>query len=418
VESDSTANDVFYQVLWPSGVEGGPYSLQSVKIQTFNHPDYLQGSFVRFFVQPYVKDGQIAGGGIGHFSKVGDNSFVPVDLLSLQAATLYAHFEHLHQLDEQMGVSGQLNWPLNVGLNSKVAGTVGLVLNNALYDGRLDTLFFVPYSNDRLPLTFNAGIVAHEHFHKIFQVYVLGGRSRSGLLDCAEGEVEGEVSQMHNLSYQSSSYESSSYESSSYEPIYNLSFGPISTQSSDALDIATYNDFVLRGLNEGLADFWGWLYSGESAYFGRSLNEAENNRRRLDLGVDRLPGAGFWQLGLQSFSQNNNSAAMRTHFAYELGTYYARFLYSLVNDSDLSLDPDTLAKAVVSTLPLLRRSLVVAAQEKQIISIDTFPKALMAKLPNVSLATCRKFSSFLGGGSASIGGDHTELGSACLGKLK
>lgn len=87
-----------------------------------------------------------------------------------------------------------------------------------------------------------------------------------------------------------------------------------------------FNQVLLRSMNEGFADFWGWSYSRDERFIARSLGEAEYQARRLDGPSDPLPDAAT----IRSKVESRANEREQVMFAYRNGTRYSRFLRSLV----------------------------------------------------------------------------------------
>ncbi len=275
------------------------YELQTVKLTTFREPEKLRGDAATILVDPSVEAGALMlKEPIGRFVKEG-SVWTPADFATLQATTLYAHAERLLEIDRSLGLKSWMPGPERIAIQSRIVDSPEssfLVFNNAIFDGRLDALFIVPYDRAELPISLNAGVIGHEHFHRIFQSGVL--KSGRGLGGMAE----------HSCAVHTTV----------------LAIKP--EVASHLVSAKELNQVVLRSMNEGLADFWGWAYSMDDGFIGRSLGEAEEQARRLDRRA--LPLLTKEEIRAQLV--NRKSDRERTMLAYRFGTYYSRFLRSLV----------------------------------------------------------------------------------------
>ncbi len=117
----------------------------------------------------------------------------------------------------------------------------------------LDVIGLLPYTLDGVPFAVNHGIVAHEHFHAHFQKQVINP------LQIAEG--------IHVVS-----------------ALENLFYGALDVASAGALNSADgaieepkyFNDIVMRGWNEGLADLYAALYTGQANFFTAAFPQSPN----------------------------------------------------------------------------------------------------------------------------------------------
>ena len=176
----------------------------------------------------------------------------------------------------------------------------GLSHDNAFYLGTANTFIFVPYTKQGLPVMVNAGVVAHEHFHSLFQGLVLDKvhtpQRLTGLFN--PHEWAGRLGQINAK-------------------------GEIEVTARDQ-----YQAVMIRGLNEGLADVWAWIYTNDSVFVGRSLPEFKK-MRDLDIKDGKL----FSESSLKEFNALNGFASGATLTrSYELGMQYARLIKSFVLD--------------------------------------------------------------------------------------
>lgn len=330
-ESESSENQV-YRLPWPSG--SGKYELQDIVLQTFTEPQKLRGQVAEIIVDPRVTSGQLIGEEpIGRWTETNVNGVlrrIPSDFVTLQAAVLYAHHEKLNLIDRSLGLFPYLKGPSKIGLLSRLSDgfSTQLILNNAIFDGRLDVLFVVPFTGPELPISMNAGIIAHEHFHRLFQAVVL--RRLQAM------PIQGiEIQQEHACAgAKASAEEASGTEASPTEAVAGL---PLEDQ---LVPLKIWNQTVLRGVNEGLADFWGWSYANDDFFVGRSLGEQEDSARRLDRKPSKLPSQVAFRNMLITIGSSGRpvlkSESGRVAASYRLGTEYGRLLRTLVDAVEAS----------------------------------------------------------------------------------
>lgn len=372
----------------------GQVSLQTIELKTFTNPREFSGEAARILVQPTESGGKLsAEKPVGRYVRATDGTIIPADYITLQAVAAYAHQERLREMDLAAGLEDLLNWPLSVGLEVKVLDRGESVENNAIFDGRLDALLIVPYSQGRLPIAFNGGILAHEHFHFIFQKAVLDPLKQTSSHACSAG-----VAPYHR------------FEDHIFDAGQQPAGGSTSTptpQTQNVLEAAgqqippdVYNTFVLRGLNEGLADFWGWIYSGDSSFISRSL-PFEDLLRRMDSEPYRLRDEKALRESLVDVTRTDKIVReeVRVSRAYSLGTQYARFLKQTVetlksengmSDIDAKM---TVARSIIASLP------AISAQSQRIFNAGYLPpnfilKSLILNLPTLNQKACDAIERF------------------------
>lgn len=330
-DNKSSENQV-YRLPWPSG--SGRYELQDIVLQTFTEPRKLRGQVAEIIVDPRVTGGQLIGEEpIGRWTETkvdGVLKRVPSDFVTLQAAVLYAHHEKLNLIDRSLGLFPYLKGPSKIGLLSRLSDgfSTQLILNNAIFDGRLDVLFVVPFTGPELPISLNAGVIAHEHFHRLFQAVVIR-RLQAMPLQVAVNIDD----------YSCQGAKVSATEEAPAEALGGL---PIENQ---LVPLKIWNQTVLRGVNEGLADFWGWSYSNDDFFVGRSLGEQEDSVRRLDRRPSKMPSQVAFRNMLITIGSSGRpvlkSESGRVAAAYRLGTEYARVLRTFVDAVEASgVDPE------------------------------------------------------------------------------
>lgn len=332
-----------FRLPWPDGA--GAYRLQDITLSTFHSPERLEGDAAQIIVDPRVSGRGVVGEvPIGRWVRE-SGKMIPADFVTLQGAVIYAHTEKLIDIDKSLGVASSLNGRSRIGLLARLSETPysPLIYNNAIFDGRIDTLFFVPFDGKELPIAFNAGIIAHEHFHRLFNAIVVQSVQRELSTRVAPEEV------LAQLGFESAA-QHDHHRCTSAKP---LSAGDISddligslmkqTVADDTPEEDTmiprkvWNQTLLRGLNEGLADYWGWAYARDEEFVGRSLGKAENENRRLDRQVFGFPTRLAFRNSLITITRSGaptlKSETGRVSSAYRLGTEYARVLRGLADVS-------------------------------------------------------------------------------------
>jgi hypothetical protein len=316
-----------YRVLLPSHSDQGGYRLAIVDLFTLVDLEFLKGSAALFLLDPQIRSGTLTGA-YPHIQYFRDAQGVITakDQLSLQLLSTYAHMEKLQALDAEVGAQGVLSYPRTIAINLRSrpnADTEGNT-NNAFYTSQYDALVLRAYTKEGLPFMANAGVLAHEHFHALFQKLVTEPLMQKNIFLSAASLHEREVR-----------------EGARGRSVREL-----------------YHRTLLRGINEGFADLWGWIYSGDDAFVGRSL-PAEDARRRLDVQAlwsgpkDRLANAIE-----KGFDENQ-----LVHLSYFYGTQLARVLrqfsqeYAVRRKKPLGEVRKQMAHWLIESLPALRHQI-------------------------------------------------------------
>lgn len=236
-----------------SGTAETNYSLKVVTLENVYSTTELQGQFAKFFYAPSSAEKGLAGlNPLSFFLKTAKNIYIPRNENTAFMATIYYHVQNLKKMSDLAGFV-QEEKPLSIGLATQVVDPT-MKTNRAFYDGNTDSILIVPYTKSELPIAVNSGILAHEYFHSLFFKTVL----QKGLT--AENKKLSESLQLH-LSEAKNLFEIETVEDAS------MTVEQLSTR------------IYLNSLNEGLADFWAWLYTKDSNFLKWSLSEFSEDRR-------------------------------------------------------------------------------------------------------------------------------------------
>lgn len=338
-KQDLTAETVTFRLPWPSS-DRQSYDTKDVLVHTLTDAKSLKGHSAEILVDPKRKKSGLKGGSFNPFQmKKEGGVFVPEDLLTLQAATVYAHMEKLFGLDQRVGIENLLRRPRPVGIEVRDLPKSAPSLNNAVYDPSTDSLLIVPYEAEGLPLTLNAGVIAHEYFHAIFDRLVLS-KVREAFPEKKELWVSSHLGEFHAVS------------------------GEVGTE--------LWTLFLLRALNEGLADFWAWVYLADDNFIAHSLPKHEQ-RRRLDTKARVLNTSQEKAQQLARLSDDKRAVLAES---YRLGTQYARFLRHLTVEAGLEESQEKRAEMAKLVLATLKKLQAIVVKDPASLKIDTFLEIL------------------------------------------
>lgn len=309
------------QIPWAD--EQGKYSLQVIELKTVNNLSRLSGTAAQFLFIPGMTNGKLTGEApFVHYITNSQGILIPTDRLSVELFSLYAHLEKLREKDARLAIPHSA--PMTVGVQVNFQANGKAEFNNAFYSADLKAILVVPYViSDLLPLSINGGVLAHEYFHSIFDQFVLtplGSNLKKG-------------------------------------------FDATGTRGLD--DRAVYRDVLISGINEGLADFWGWAYSGDTDFILHSLNDSRVQNRSLQAKSLTL----MRESELKSSTDTFVTYEYANSYYYVLGTQVAQIFkaysdytakkYSLSN-SDARLK---VSKTIISALSLFEKKFLDTKDE-------------------------------------------------------
>lgn len=340
-------------VLWPTAA--GDHKFQEVQLSTLKSPYELKGAAAEIYYESRMTErgfeGPVARPNLTRSKGV----CVPTDVGSSMALAAYAHMERLYFFDQKLQMDNQLSWPRKVGVEILLRSDEGVSHSNAHYFGRSDAMAVVPYTLSGVPMSLNAGVMGHEHFHAHFQSQV-----NNPLAQALSANV-------------------------SLEEFFYAGFGPkpaFDEMEMRPRNIMELNKFVVRGWNEGLADLYGGIFSGRESYFSSSLPQISEGRSLS--GPLRLFMNGE-QFRAQALNPRPNSldVCQRSPMArsYCEGTMLARLMYRIANSG--SMAPEALLKTVLERLNKISGAIPNIFSRR----VLDFEEAVPLLLENVQLNT-------------------------------
>lgn len=376
-DSSTVSGEV--KVLAPiNSSEDGKYTLKFIELSGLTDLQEVAGKFARFIFSPRIIGSQLDGvAAKGRFLRNTEGNYIPANTLSQQMVVIYAHMQHMAQLDDQLGAHGVNHWPRQIGVGVRVRG--GMV-NNAFYDGKTDSMLFVPYTQAELPIALNGGILAHEHFHSLFYKMVLKNVAEDATvhdrdLFLRQAGIDDHRSGGNRVTI-------------------------LPTSQADESDVHKfYHITYFRGMNEGLADFWGWMYTGDTDFIAASLPQ-ERAKRSLKVQdvskASNLPKTSDVKRTVNMVvSYDSDSAApMLTGYAYDLATNFSRVMKMLADTTASSRGLQalearrTVASWVVKLLPTLRASLE-KTNDGSYYSSTQFVQDLASVIPQMNEQECQ-----------------------------
>lgn len=271
---------------------------EEVQLRTLGSPYRLKGAAAEIFYEGALSDAGY-GGSVAEprLIRGAGDVCVPADTGSMLSIAAYEIFERIFDFDRGIGVEGHLKWPRKVGVELHLRNPDGQTHNNAHYFGVADSIGILPYSLDGVHLAFNPGILAHEHFHAHFQSQVLNPLNAVSEIISSGGGIKPTVDDLDNADLQSPS---------------------------------GLNRFVLRAWNEGLADFYACVFTGEPDFFTASNLDRVSERECNGPLTLFAPGAVLKpQIAATGPGQNVNIRKEMVGIAYFQGTLAARLLYRI-----------------------------------------------------------------------------------------
>jgi hypothetical protein len=298
------------------------YRLQDIELTTVNQLSPLKGSAANLYVKPDILETSISGNPFEiEYTYTSKKVVIPLNRLSAQALTLYAHMERLFLWSQKLNLPPELKQKLDVGLAAEFLLGGVPVRTNAIFSAGINAMLVVPYETEALPLSLNGGVLSHEYFHSLFNGLVLKQIREQEKTKPKEGS---ELFSVIRVNIDVEKLVSHNGVGALFEGTKPSEYSPNSEKDLQEL---TYTA-LLRGMNEGLADVWGWLYSEDTNFIAQSLPVVEKYR---DLNF--RPNIIWTKAEMRtSISNNAKMAEQAESIAYELGTEYARWFFARIRE--------------------------------------------------------------------------------------
>lgn len=294
-------------------------TLEAVQLTTLPSLFRVEGAAARIYMNPRINDHGFSGPiAQPKFSRSGP-LLIPSDVESGVALATYAIFEKLYFYDKRVLPDANLNWPRNVGIltNSENSPVRSDETDDAGYLPLTDSYLILPSSfGDKAALALNLGVLAHEHFHAIFD-WLFG----------------------HSVPHLS-----------------RVTFADAKRAFECPTSDLQYQQYLLRSWTEGLADFHGWAVSRNDNYIAASFHPVH---RRQAIVANRLISSSPEPIAtraafVKTFRNNEQALAIGDKRAclgfdpYKSGTQLARVLFGLAKRGEfpaVGADGEKLSKS-------------------------------------------------------------------------
>ncbi len=373
-----------FRLFWPNSK--GDYGFKDIKVHGLKNKNEVRGNHLRVYVNPRVEGDKVIGDRpSAKFvrSKKGVN--VPADALSHQMVAAFAHVNRLKKLSSKW-LSKKITSPNFILFHKNFSGGDGRKSrNNAHFVSSLDSMVLVPQTKkSKIPTALNAGVIAHEFFHSIFAETI-------GKLHEEYEKISGFIVwPKENLDSTESDTLVEEYIETEIddEVLDQIKPDPRDFDPND-LEIRKMNSLMLSSMNEGFADIWGWIYSGDTNYFEKSFPH-QSTQRQIKIANRGLIGHGSHLHLVRNFQLRE----LKTSW-YTSGNRYANLVFSvadlyqkgklLIDDESTKSWKETqvfVASWILETLKDISKEAAIHAQmgKMELFSDGALLYSLLAKL--------------------------------------
>lgn len=405
-----------YHVILPLADANNQVHKQRVHLSTLANPIEVSGGIGRGLLEPQLTKANTSAGvrydidgkkPNSQFVFSADKSLIPTDVTSIELFSIYYHLEQNFLASQAADSELKLD-PLKFALRANIQGRRGgKMYDNAFFISGSSSIVVAPYQDGGLPLSINGGVIAHEFFHYVFDRAFLKNLvvviPDERLPEAASANFImnplNQVGQfLRDYFFSQSLTFSHSHSGAAVKPILTefkqtLTEPQIRENSGAILQGLKMSEkefneipdseieyiiYLVRGMNEGLADFWAWLYTENKNSVQLSL-PAHGQARNLepDIKSERAKEPELLtkeeiQVASELFSYRSyNSEQKRTQAKnktkmspsvylanfYELGTQIAR---TLVNETKIRFNITEQRALTATEKQTVRSELIMA----------------------------------------------------------
>lgn len=299
-----------YKVRIPLDDGSGNYRSSEVELRTVSNLQTMEGAAVHVKAKGHIieKSGDDGKGldidmgkvPTAQFVKV-NGVYIPADIDSLALTTAIYNLEKVKILTDTLLGNTEPSKPVDVIYDANVllndsSGEQKRMVNNAAYISQKDFFIIVPYEMEKIPLGMNGGVLAHEYGHKVFSHITKNELDRA----VASGSVT--ASDAAEIQKVFSNVSLSEWKARDANP----------STTSEVTDLKA-NDVMVGSINEGFADYIGYLHSGNPSFISPSVESQEHRDMSQEKASSKSDVAG--------------KASVVDHDVHHVGAFFARFLY-------------------------------------------------------------------------------------------
>ncbi len=316
--------------------EDGTYKRSVYTFKTLENARTMTGSKINLRFNPrFYQDGSVKDiTPENQFFVNSSGILIPSHTFSEELFSIYKIMEELYYFDTQIGVDRFLTYPRTVSIDNRSKSAKRR--EDAYYTPIHDRIVVLSYDGKLAPLGLNKGVIAHEHFHAIFNNVVRPIQKTVNDIGPASSSANG-----------------------------SEKAGMIISDTKDKN--LSYNYLILRALDEGLSDFWASLITGMSNAYLASLSKANVEYREVSGNIYPIHSQDVLAANLvyENFKTEMKTGHGQVQgYIYFIGVHYSNLIKSLSKKIALAredLTPDQerveIAKWIISSLQKLAQTL-------------------------------------------------------------
>lgn len=356
-----------YKIPWPN--KEGEVQLQNVYIDDLKSPYLMEGASAKIvyrgsYQKNYGPIGQIAR---PHLIK-SNGVFVPVDPESIAAVTSYAHMNRLSKFDKKLGTHSLLKWPRLVGIDTLASlGPNQYGSDNAFYSQENDSINILPYSQSGIPMQVNGNLLAHEHFHALFEKQIKWLKFYlSSAMNGKLGKIKINICESDDFYIQVDDLIAS--EDFNLRKVKGKKIGDFSVQTLRKT-LHQVNHVIAKAWDEGAADFYSYSYIENANWAAESMpTKSEYRAVNKELGghfrstpiiVENLKLLNQWRCQAKGSSKSFLPFQSESGYFYLLASDFTKILDRMTKTEIMrkrytGKERITILKSLLKSLPKIK----------------------------------------------------------------
>lgn len=397
------------------------YEMKAFELEGLSSLRTMEGVFARFFYAPSLKETGLDGEAPRtSFIKSKNNHYAAKNTLSLEMATIYRMMQDMHYFDKEVGADGLNSWPRKVGVSVRLSQANQN--NNAFYESSSDSFLFLNYDLQGLPLAINSGVIAHEYFHSLFNKLI--NKDVYDFLFTENHAIRD--NSIHSFDFYKK-FHGLLDNTEIIKEFFEISVTKKSKRFYEYSEKDLYTKTYVDALNEGFADFWGYVYTNDTEFIGHSIGSQKQRSLKQDLqqlkssfvstynlqtNISDLKDQaedGFPSLSRKigrSFTSDEIELVLLDQLksiSYTLGTQYATWnrllVESLVESADSQINLEEaqklVARSVIRTLPKLKDKIINNKAEDDVLTYEDIFSEIYENLDFEGTTGCEFVRQFL-----------------------
>jgi len=382
-EDGSPGDDAAFEALVVEyDFENNKYELIHENIYSLSKPRSLSSNVAKFFYKVNSNvDLDFEPAVHLNLIKTTDDLYVAKDISSLKSISSYKIYEDLYDMHKKLGILSYSVWPKKV----VVDGVDGAKTHNAFHAAWRTSTYYLPFDPNDVPASLNPGVIAHEETHGLFATQVIKSNISEDLfkVNSALIKIIHKIEKPCVRELSCGDFLNRYKKTEEFARIKSLQI------FSNQLDMMEYNHTILRAIDEGFADFAGYVFTEVPNYLSATLG-FEIERETFNRVVRSVVGPPLPStVELRAVVSKVKGEPLPTNITGSLRTY----VDTISRSSSLMGVSYNMAGQVSSLLNLLAQNIDHSLRPDHISKEEYFFQSITKSLSKMNKVVSQKYTS-------------------------